>query len=447
MSELAEGATGKRLVVLDFLRGIAVLGIFVINIESFAYVDSFSAWRYGFDTDFDRDFRFWTYLFFQGKFFGMFALLFGVGFYLFLEKAGRYREHVADLYAHRMFWLFVFGVLHATLLWPGDILYHYAVCGLLLLPARSLRFWQLVACILALALLIGWQSVSSTSVLREKQAEYQHGLSVQPAERTPEHLETIEKWEQRWSARSPVPLDESSPRLGGYVENVLANVDATSVADGRIYYQGILFRTLLLMLAGILLYRLGVFHDYRSLNGYWPIAAGMLAFGLAANYSRHFAWTYEYFVPVTNYAKALAHDFSKEILGIAYVLVLNGLFQQYFHRFSFNPLVHVGRMALTNYLFQSVAAGFIFYGYGLGLHGSLGRSELWPLVLVVWIVQLVFSVAWLSRFQQGPMETLWRRLMHATALPGEHGVAASTPKPAGLPRDFPRKSESEKKEA
>lgn len=82
-------ASTERLVVLDFIRGVAVLGIFVINIESFAFADAFSPYRSGFNTGLDRDFRFWTYFLFQGKFFGLFALLFGVGFHLFLEKACR----------------------------------------------------------------------------------------------------------------------------------------------------------------------------------------------------------------------------------------------------------------------------------------------------------------------------------------------------------------------
>lgn len=307
----------------------AVLGIFVINIEGFAYADSFSPYRFGFDTDLDRNFRFWTYLFFQGKFFSLFALLFGVGFYLFLEKAGRYGQQAIDLYAHRMFWLFAFGLLHACLLWPGDILYHYAVCGLLLLPARSLRLWQLAACVLALAALIGWQSISSTSHMLDQQAEYERAVAAPMVERSEEQSNVVERWEKRHSPKAAVEPDEDSPRLGGYVSNMMANVDAVKVADGHIFYRGILFRSLLLMLSGILLYRLGIFHDYRKLKGYWLITTSMLALGVAVSYSRYWSWTYEYFSPVTSCGLALSHDFSKEILGVAYLLALNELFQKY----------------------------------------------------------------------------------------------------------------------
>lgn len=415
---VAMAENNARLHVLDFLRGIAVLGIFVINIESFAYANSFSPWQFGFASDLDRDFRFWTYLFFQGKFFSMFALLFGVGFYLFLEKAGKFGRHAVDLYAHRMFWLFVFGVLHASLLWPGDILYHYAVCGLLLLPARSLRLWQLASCIIALTILIGWQSVASTMVLSDKQAVYEAAAAVPAVQRSPAQSDAVERWEKRYAPRKAATPDENSPRLGNYTDNIVANIEAVSVADGQIYYRGILFRTLLLMLVGILLFRLGVFHDYRKLPGYWIVTTSLLALGITANYSRHWSWTYEYFVPITNYGTVLAHEFSKESLGIAYVLLLNGIFQKCLRLVAFNPIASVGRMALTNYLFQSVAAGFVFYGYGVGLHGSLDRSELWPIIILVWGLQLAFSIVWSRRFRQGPMEALWRWLMYSTAMPG-----------------------------
>lgn len=423
MGHMTEPASG-RLDVLDFMRGIAVLGILVINIESFAYAEAFSPWQFGFASDLDRDFRFWTYFLFQGKFFSMFALLFGVGFYLFLEKAARYGPHAADLYAHRMFWLFVIGVAHACLLWPGDILYHYAVCGLLLLPARAMRTWQLLLCIAVLVALIGWQGISATQRAVEHQARYDSALATPVSQRSEQQHELIARRDSRSLQRAVEP-DGDSPRLGGYVANLKANVESVDVGGGTLYYRGILFRTLLLMLSGILLYRLGIFHDYRRLKGYWLIAASVLVLGLAANYSRHWTWTYLYFVPVTDYGVALGHHFSKEILGIAYILVLNGFFQKYLRNFSFSPLACVGRMALTNYLLQSLAAGFIFYGYGLGLHGCVARSELWPFVLAIWSVQLPLSVLWLNRFRQGPVEASWRRMMHWTSQHAAHRDAVA----------------------
>lgn len=400
-----------RIGSLDFIRGIAVLGIFVLNIENFAFDGPFSPWRSGYAGELDHTFRFWTYFLFQGKFFSLFALLFGVGFYLFLERAGRYGRAAVDLYAHRMFWLFVIGVLHAYLLWPGDILYHYAVCGLLLLPARSLRIRSLALCVAALAGLVAWQAIDATAQLRERQSAYEAARVVPEPQRSDAEQDTVDRWERRYTIKAPEAPDPDSPRLGGYLDNVAANIDAVGVGQGEIFYRVILFRTLMLMLAGILLYRLGLFRDTRAIPGYRLITVALLALGLAASYSRNWAWTFEYFRPVTSTGLALAHAFSRELLALGYLFLFNGVYQRFLMQRANDPLSSVGRLALSNYLFQSIVAGFLFNGYGLGLHGQLVRSELWPLVLAVWAVQLVASVLWLRRFRQGPMEALWRRLM------------------------------------
>lgn len=268
-----------------------------------------------------------------------------------------------------------------------------------------------------LGLLIGWQSVSSTTSLLNQKAEYDKAVATQPAQRSEQQVTVIERWERRYTPKAAMPADERSPRLDGYLGNVQLNIKTVGAFDGHIFYRGILFRTLLLMLIGIALYQSGIFHDYRRLKGYWTVTLGILAIGLAANHSRYWAWTYEYFRPVTSYGVALAHDFSKEILGVAYILVLNGVFQKHLRNLRINPITSVGRMALTNYLAQSVVAGLIFYGYGLGLHGSLSRSQLWPLIVALWGILLITSSIWLHHFRQGPAEALWRRLMYATARP------------------------------
>jgi len=408
-----------RIGSLDFIRGVAVLGIFVINIESFAFPAPFSPWQSGFESELDRHFRFWTYLFFQGKFFSLFALMFGVGFYLFLEKAQRYGQATIDLYAHRMFWLFVIGAAHAYLIWPGDILYHYAICGLLLLPARTISRRTLIWVIIALLALISGHTMLATERLQDRQANYAAAISTAVDDRSQEQLQVIERWERRYSQKEALPLDPDSLRLGNVLDHLTANADRVGILDGHVAYWGILFRTLLMMLVGVLLYRLGVFSGPTKLTGYWPITLGMLALGLAANYYRHWSWTYVYFEPVTHHAVALVYSFSPQWLGLAYLLLLNGLYHRVLNNWRANPIERVGRLALSNYLFQSLLAAFLFYGIGLGLHGSLTRSELWPLIVGVWSVQISASLLWLRFYRQGPMEMTWRRLMMYSARTGE----------------------------
>jgi uncharacterized protein len=146
----------ERIESLDFLRGIAILGILFINIESFAYPNPWSSWQYGFDNLIDHHTRFWVYFLTQGKFYTMFALLFGVGFVIFLERIQKKTKglNALDLYARRLLWLFIFGVLHAYLIWNGDILYHYAICGFLLLPFRVIKSKYLILTVAFLAALL-----------------------------------------------------------------------------------------------------------------------------------------------------------------------------------------------------------------------------------------------------------------------------------------------------
>ena len=411
-----ESSAGRRLDVLDFLRGIAVLGILVINIESFAYPDAFSPYKYGFDSELDRDFRFWTYFLFQGKFFAIFAVLFGVGFYLFLERALSKGRNAVDLYAHRMLWLFVIGLLHAFVLWPGDILYHYAVCGLLLLPARAMSQRMLLVWIVVLALAIAIGSIRSTQQLNHSYERYQSALGVAADQRSDAQLAAIEKWDARSSPRTPaVDWGGAAGRMNGLIENLALNIQAVRIGDGQIFYRGILFRTLLLMLCGVLAYRLGIFQDTRRLPGYWSITSVLVAAGLTTNAIRHWHWAYSYWDPVLNIWVRLAHDFCKELGGLGYLLLLNGLYQVFLRARGGRALSRVGRMALTNYLMQSVIAGLVFYGYGLGLFGSVSRTQLWLVIVPAWAGQIAFSVWWLGRYTQGPVEAWWRKMMLATS--------------------------------
>src|SRR5690606_32237862 len=103
--------------------------------------------------------------------------------------------------------------------------------------------------------------------------------------------------------------------------------------------------------------------------------------------------------PVPDLWTAYSRAFNKELLGLAYVLLANGLYQRYLRSLRFNPLCRVGRTALSNYLLQSVLAALIFFGFGLGLHDQLSRWQLLPVVLGIWIMQIVLSTLWLQRFE------------------------------------------------
>ncbi len=405
----------KRIPSLDFLRGIAVLGILFINIENFAYPDSWSPFKFGFDDPIDRSARFWIYFLTQRKFYTMFALLFGVGFYIFLERLEKKSMGLMamDIYARRLLWLFIIGVGHAYLIWSGDVLYHYAICGLLLFPFRSMRSRYLLVAVAILASLLLVKSYEQTT-RRQGWKEAAHAAqSIAPEHRTDKENRSIDFWNDKLLPQSADTSHHDAPK-STYCMGLTESYKHASVHKGMLYYQGLLFPSLIVMIIGIVLYRSGIFSDYRKWRYYWPISISLLFIGLLINYDRYHHWTYDYFNPILSISRGWLHTFPKETLGIAYVLILNGLFQKLniLRRATF--ISQVGRMALTNYIFQNIVLGLIFYGYGLAQFNQWSRFELLGIVLGVWVVQIVLSVIWLQNHQQGPLEYLWRKLTYSS---------------------------------
>jgi len=406
-------AQSERIGSLDFLRGLAVLGILLINIESFSYPDPWSPYKYGFASEVDHKVRFWVFFLAQGKFFSMFTLLFGVGFYIFLERleGKNLGLRAMDIYARRLLWLFVFGLLHAYLIWNGDILYHYATCGFFLFPFRSFTVRQLLGVLVLLGAVLLYNAYERTSDTQRQFDEYTQAVRLNEQERTEADQKTIANWEKRTKLGEPDRSGLEVPRPTIY-QSWVANAEHTKVHQGAIFYQGILFRTLIMMILGIMLYKLGVFRDYRAVKYYWPVTLLILAVALAINYARYYHWTFNYFQPVTSVGQSWLFTFPKEILGLAYVLLFNGLYQKYLIKWKDNAISRAGRMALTNYITQSVICGLIFYGYGLGLYNQYSRSALLPIVVAIWIFQLTASWLWMRKFSQGPLEAAWRKLTY-----------------------------------
>lgn len=403
----------ERINSLDFLRGLAVLGILVINIESFSYPDPWSPFKYGFTNERDQITRFWVFLLAQGKFFSMFTLLFGVGFYIFLERLDRkgLGLKATDIYARRLLWLFVFGLFHAYLIWDGDILYHYAACGFFLFPFRSFTIKQLLATILLLMGVLLYNAYERTATTQKQFTNYTQAMSLAEEERTEESINQIKVWERRTKPGEPDRSDLGIIRPTFY-QSWVANAEHTKVHKGAIFYQGILFRTLIMMVLGIILYKLGVFQNYHSVKYYWPITFFVLATALAMNYFRYYHWSFVYFEPVKEQWQGWLFTFPKETLGLAYILLFNGLYQKYLRRFSANAISYAGRMALSNYILQSVMCGLIFYDYGLGKYNQYSRTELLPMVVGIWLFQLIISWFLMRRFAYGPLENLWRKLTY-----------------------------------
>ena len=403
----------ERIQSLDFLRGIAILGILLINIESFAYPNPWSPFAYGFEAEIDRTTRFVVYWLAQGKFYFMLTLLFGVGFCLFLDRAKQKQGHNAyQLYTKRLFWLFVIGILHAYLIWDGDILYHYAVCGVILLLFESFSKKYILVVVAVMIAVLMFNNYQRTSSRADSFSDYHRILEVPVDDRTSAEQRRANYWDDKLQKQSPNTDEIEVPRQT-YFESIATNYEKVEVHKGVIYHKSILYRTLIMMLVGVLLFRSGIFQDYRVIKHYWLITLAVTAAALAINYFRYYHWTFSYEQPVTQIWQGWLFMVPRETLAFAYVLLLNGLYQKFGGGLISRLVSNVGRMALTNYIVQSIICGLIFYGYGLGYYNQLSRFELLPIVVVILVLQILFSWAWFKRYSMGPIEYAWRKMIYA----------------------------------
>ena len=408
----------QRINSLDFLRGIAVLGILIINIESFAFPLQFNPYLYGFASELDTTVRYWVYYLAQGKFFTMFVMLFGVSFYLMLERLQQKHNDldVFSIYTRRLLILFIFGAIHTYFIWSGDILHHYAVCALLLLPVRSFTLSGLGIFIAVMLMIIGGTSYEKAHNRALQKQAYQNALAIDEEDRSYAQERAISRWQAKLEKKSTTRYSHiEETHKGSYLDILESNWDKTKLYKGDLFFKIILFDCLMLMAIGILLYRLGIFNNYRALPYYWSITLVVFGLGLWTGYIKYQWWSYDYLNPITETYLEILKKIAPYVQGISYLLILNGLYQTIPQIRQLTAINQVGKMALSSYIFHSLVCAFIFYGYGLNYHNELNRSELIGLIIGIWLINIILCHLWLRFNKQGPLEMIWRKLSYQAA--------------------------------
>ena len=413
--------TASRIESLDAIRGIAVLGIFVINIVGFGLGEAGFASPLLVGGDGPLNHGLWTFtnIFVEGSMRGLFSLLFGAGIVLFTSRA-LYPDGpivVADLYYRRTFWLIVFGLVHSFgFLAPGDILLIYGIAAVILFPFRILSPQTLL--ILAAVTLTGL----TLSALDGELAETAQGLEAVRIEQQINSGATITEQEQKlldeWHAavEGNLPrqddLQEEARQRTGDVATVYSSNAAWVVENSQFF--GIVrwvIDGMLMMFIGMALFKLGVLTGNRNRYFYvWMVIIGYgigLSFRIWAMYSRWTAgfspilWAWGSFNQIARLAVTLGH------IGLFFLL-----WSVFAQSWLMRALTAAGRMALSNYIGQSLIANLIFSGIGFGLFATMDFAEIYLVMVAIWIVQLLFSVWWLSGHRYGPLEWIWRALTY-----------------------------------
>ena len=397
MSVYTPVAPGERIRSLDVLRGFAVLGILIMNVQSFsmpgaAYLNP-TAW--GDLTGINLAVWMAGHVLADGKFMTLFSILFGAGVCLFAERAQARSGRSAAVHYRRMFWLLVFGLAHAYFLWAGDILVPYALCGcgIYLFRNRSPRR----------LLVLGIWVFSVSTFLYLFSA---WGLSYAPPEAAADVAST-------WAPDAAAIEAELAAYQGGWMAQQAARVRSVLEMHTIVFPLLSLWRCGGAMLVGMALYKWGVLSAARSGRFYRRMivigmAAGLTAIGAGLwwNFSGDWTWERSFFTGSQfNYwgSTGVALGY----LGLVMLAVQKGAFSNLQRR-----LAAVGRLAFTNYILQTVLCTILFYGHGFGLFGSVERYQQLFVVLAVWLIQLWLSPVWLQRFAYGPLEWAWRALTY-----------------------------------
>lgn len=372
----------ERIHSIDMIRGIAILGIFLVNWPTLAGVDSRDLTTVY--EGFDRYIRLFYDLFVQTKFYTIFSFLFGLGFYIFMKHAEEKTNYPKLLFIRRLLILFLFGFLHYVLLWDGDILHNYAISGFVLLffykrQPKTLLVWSLI-------LLSIWELF----VLM---------LNFVALNMTPEALDAL--------SAPVVPLLD----LNLQVQNRFTTFYSEEISGSLI----MLPETVGLFLLGLYAGKKELFRRVNEIDTKlkkWQIItflATLPTWGIIITYFT----INDLYVP---FSMISFITLSGKTLFIFYIFTLMRLLQHAKWQKVFRPFQYVGRMALTNYISQTIVSLIVF---GLLFKANI-IFPLWGGTLFCigfYIIQIFISRWWLSRYQYGPLEYIWRLGTYGKRMP------------------------------
>jgi uncharacterized protein len=387
-----------RIVSLDIIRGFALFGIFLVNMPTFQWPDLINQLYmlpYSL-SEVDHWIRLFFDLFVQGKFYTIFSFLFGVGFYLFMNKVQANVNKGYHLFIRRMLILALFGFIHLVFLWYGDILLTYAVAGMFLVlfyrrKLKTILVW-IGLLLISFAGLMGLNYLYLKSVSKDQLMAYRAiGEDALREAIAIYQQASIGEWLAWRFTHEVVPVLENLPFA---VLSVLFMflIGLVTAKRGVIQQPGV-HQSLLRRVVGI-----GIILSLPFNIVIVFIHLGVMDFGL-----------------LTPYVRQILASISGVFLSLVYIAIILLLLQKERWLKRLKPLGYAGRMALTNYIGQTLIGVFLYTGFGLYGQHQLGMAVL--IVLAVYCLQIVFSSFWLKRYRFGPLEWVWRTLTYGQIQP------------------------------
>ena len=356
-------------------------------------------------------------IFVEGSMRGIFSMLFGAGFLLFITKPDADEDLVRGLYFRRTVLLILIGVFNAYILvWPGDILFTYGVAGLLLYVFRHYSAKKLAlisGVIFALLAIMHTASHMGSRGLREEVLE----IEALPAsiELNEVQQQKLAEWDTFLDQQLFTPElveQDLQIRKGGYIETFQFLVPFNLIIQTVGLVASGLWDALAMMLLGMAFMKWGIFNASRSMKFYLGMFVIGFGTGLPINYFEVNAFVSSGFEIYWEAANRPTYDLGRLLVAIGYIGLIMMICKSGILHLLRSALASVGQMALTNYLSQSLICNAIFMGWGFNLLGELDRFQIYYVVLGVWLFQLIVSPIWLRYFRFGPAEWLWRSLTY-----------------------------------
>jgi len=415
----------ERIVILDSLRGIAILGILLMNIPGFAlpepvYGDPSVLNEWG-----TVNFKTWYFIewFMEGSQRALFSMLFGAGIILFVTRQEKKVDGLwpADYFLRRQLWLMVFGLFNAfILLWFWDILFHYACLGMIMFTFRRLSPKALIiGAAISLVLMTARENLDAfrdrKMIAKGEVIAMMDTTATKLTDQQKADLGAMTEFKEKTSAEGKKKKMEKSLAAvrggyGGFYEYQSERSFRGEI--NYLYYGG--WDILVFMFLGMAFFKNGVLMGKASAKVYWGMFIIGLGLGLVLSYFRLMPLIdhqFNYF----DYTKDTPFEFYEisrtfRAIGIFGLIML--LYKSGWFKWLFTLMRPVGQMAFTNYLMQSLLVGLFFYGVGLGYFGKLERHEIYYVVGATWLLEIVWSHIWLRYFRFGPLEWAWRSLTY-----------------------------------
>lgn len=411
LTTIAPASPSERYLSLDALRGFALFGILAVNIQAFAMI--FPALTnptaYGDLTGLNYWVAMLTQLLASMKFITLFSLLFGAGILLMIRNIEKKGGKSTAIHYRRMLWLILIGLLHAYVLWYGDILVSYGLCGLLVFVFRKMSPRKL--------LIIGLIGICVASLIF---VVLDWSVPYWPEEMVKTSREMLHPDEENING-------EISIYRGGWLEQMDHRVPTALNFQTSVFLLMVFWRTVGVMLIGMALLKWGVLtggrgtefegrFDFKKLYRNFVIVGGGAGLAMAiAGWFGHFRhnWSLEY----SMFQGQQFNYWGSLFLAGAYIGGLMLIYESGRLSSLTRRLAAVGRMAFTNYLMHTVICTTLFYGHGFGLFGKVDRTVQFLIVILIFAFQMWLSPLWLKHFRFGPMEWVWRSLTYRKLQP------------------------------